>query len=138
MVREDILSGLRLALSQGESLKNAMMSFYNAGYKKQDIEDAARALQIEVASYPPANPAVQQKKQEPIQQEKLEYRPQEKKQVQEEKVIQKYSNYDLKPAKPKGDKIITILIILLIVLVAILSVVFIYREKVIDFLNNLL
>jgi len=47
MVREDILGGLRNALARGQSLKQAMMSFYNAGYIKQEIEEAAKALQIE-------------------------------------------------------------------------------------------
>ena len=45
MVREDILGGLRVALSKGHSLQNAMQSFYNSGYKKEDIEEAARYLQ---------------------------------------------------------------------------------------------
>jgi len=45
MVNEEIFEGLKLALSKGESLKQAMMSFYNAGYKKEEIEEAARALQ---------------------------------------------------------------------------------------------
>jgi len=44
-MREDILGGLRLALIRGETLKKAMMTFYNAGYKKNDIEEAAAALQ---------------------------------------------------------------------------------------------
>ena len=45
MVREDILGGLRVALSKGHSLQSAMQSFYNSGYKKEDIEEAARYLQ---------------------------------------------------------------------------------------------
>jgi len=45
MVREDILEGLKLAALKGEPLRKAMMSFYNAGYTKKDIEEAARALQ---------------------------------------------------------------------------------------------
>jgi hypothetical protein len=44
MAREDIFGGLRLALAKGETLKEAMMSFYHAGYKKEDIEEAAREL----------------------------------------------------------------------------------------------
>ena len=46
MVMEDILEGLKLAMARGDSLQKAMMSFYNAGYKKEDIEEAARALQM--------------------------------------------------------------------------------------------
>lgn len=44
MVREDILGGLELAMSRGETLEQAMYSFFNAGYKKEDIEEAARVL----------------------------------------------------------------------------------------------
>ena len=34
-----------------ESLKDAMMSFLNAGYLKEDIEDAARIVQSEGTNY---------------------------------------------------------------------------------------
>ena len=47
MVREDILGGLRTALARGQTLRQAMMSFYNAGYIKEEIEEAAKALQAE-------------------------------------------------------------------------------------------
>ncbi|MFA4953145.1 MAG: hypothetical protein WC584_02905 [Candidatus Pacearchaeota archaeon] len=49
MVREDIAAGLKNAISKGESLRQAMMSFYKAGYIKEDIEDAARFIQNEQA-----------------------------------------------------------------------------------------
>ncbi len=47
MVREDILGGLRTALARRQTLRQAMMSFYNAGYIKQEIEEAAKAFQAE-------------------------------------------------------------------------------------------
>lgn len=47
MVKVDILGGLREALTRGGSLKEAMISFYNAGYSKEEIEEAARALQMQ-------------------------------------------------------------------------------------------
>ncbi len=40
-----ILGGLESALSRGESLQKAMNSFYNAGYEKELIEEAARKFQ---------------------------------------------------------------------------------------------
>jgi len=65
MVQEDILGGLSSALARGQSLRQSMMSFYNAGYKKEDIEEAARVLKSEqlqetneVAPKPRVNPAV--------------------------------------------------------------------------------
>ena len=48
MARGDIVGGLKTALSRGESLQKAMQSFYNAGYKKEEIEEAARELQREL------------------------------------------------------------------------------------------
>jgi len=42
MVREDIVGGLKVALSRGNTLQAAMQSFYNAGYNKDEIEEAAR------------------------------------------------------------------------------------------------
>ena len=47
MVRSEIVEGLKVALNKGESLKEAMMSFYNAGYSKKDIEEAARNLHLQ-------------------------------------------------------------------------------------------
>ncbi len=44
MAKEDIIRGLEGAMSKGETLENAMYSFYNAGYKKEDVEAAATAL----------------------------------------------------------------------------------------------
>ena len=44
MVNTEILEGLRHALERGNSLENAMLSFWNSGYKKEEIEEAARAL----------------------------------------------------------------------------------------------
>jgi len=46
MVNEDILGGIEIAVSQGESFESAMMGFYNAGYSKEDIEWAAKAFQL--------------------------------------------------------------------------------------------
>ena len=46
-MNEDIIGGLRSALTRGYTLEEAMFSFFNAGYKKEDIEAAAKTLQIE-------------------------------------------------------------------------------------------
>jgi len=50
MVREDILGGLKAALAKGQTLRQAMMSFYNAGYVKAEIEEAGKVLQAEIAN----------------------------------------------------------------------------------------
>ncbi len=43
LTNQEILGGLKSAVERGQSLKDAMMSFYQSGYKKEEIEDAARA-----------------------------------------------------------------------------------------------
>jgi len=44
MVNEEILGGLKSALERGQPLQKAMMALYNSGYKKEEIEEAARNL----------------------------------------------------------------------------------------------
>jgi len=44
MVNEEILGGLKSALERGQPLQKAMMALYNSGYKKEEIEEAARSL----------------------------------------------------------------------------------------------
>ena len=44
MINEEIIGGLISALSRGQSLESAMMTFYNAGYKKEEIEDSAKEV----------------------------------------------------------------------------------------------
>jgi hypothetical protein len=47
MVNREIFEGLDLALERKQPLEKAMMSFYNAGYNKREIEEAAKALILE-------------------------------------------------------------------------------------------
>jgi len=44
MVRGDIVGGIKVALSRGEKLQDVMQSFYNSGYEKGEIEEAARIV----------------------------------------------------------------------------------------------
>jgi hypothetical protein len=44
MINEEIVGGLVSALSRKQSLESAMMTFYNAGYKKDEIEDSAKEV----------------------------------------------------------------------------------------------
>ncbi len=48
MINEEIIGGLVSALSRGQSLESAMMTFYNAGYDKQEIEDSAKEVYNQV------------------------------------------------------------------------------------------
>lgn len=50
MVNEEIVGGLISALSRGEPLQKAMMTFYNAGYKKEEIEESAKFVYSQVGA----------------------------------------------------------------------------------------
>lgn len=74
MVKEEILEGIRQSVAKGESLQNAMQTFYNSGYEKKDIMEAARAFQLEEfqkKTQPDYNPKTSQnpqhQNQKPIQ-----------------------------------------------------------------------
>ena len=86
-MKEDILNGLKNALSRGESLQQAMQSFYNAGYELKDIEEAARELQLKMPQYSP--------KPSPIEVQGRRGIPY-KKEFSPEPPIQRVSNYEQK------------------------------------------
>jgi hypothetical protein len=65
MVKAEIVGGLKTALARGETLQKAMMSFYNSGYAKQDIEDAARALESPNITQVPQTRPITQPAQQP-------------------------------------------------------------------------
>lgn len=156
MVNEGILEGLKVALSKGESLKQAMMSFYNAGYKKEEIEEAARALQTQRLGQPMQ---VRPKRTQPVPQAKLKppktviqpslkekaplqrvssYGEKPKKQIKKPiKPIQKVSSYKQKPDKPKGKVLVIILIFTLFILIGVLISVFFFKEELVELINSL-
>ena len=132
MVNEDLLGGLKSALSRGQSLKQAMASFYNAGYKKEDIELAAKALQT---------PQIPQKIQQPVQPVQPIQQPPRTKQIQKlpqqtpPKIIQRVSKYE--QSKPKGKWLLFIMIFILLILLGILASVILFKQELAEFFNNL-
>lgn len=44
---DDVLGGLKAAVARGDTLKDAMIAFLNAGYSKEEIQEAARNYLIE-------------------------------------------------------------------------------------------
>jgi len=130
-----ISEGLRVALSKGESLQQAMQSFYNAGYDTKEIQEAARELQSKIPQpttkipakvFPKYNPTANQKKQEPLPVENSFSKP----------PIQKVSIYEQKQADPR--RIIVVIIgILLLMLVLALGIIFVFRNNILNALNSL-
>ncbi len=153
MVREDILGGLRAALQRGESLKQAMLTFINAGYSQEEIENAARQFDADKAAQP----------QQPIQ--PVLFVPQEVASRTDEESpsinVQKVSSYGEKPipVKPmvvqqpvviaqqkvsgysgteklKGKTAIFILIALLVILLGILITLFLFKDEIMSFFTS--
>ncbi len=144
MVREEIFEGLKVALSKGETLQKAMMSFFNAGYSKEEIEEAARYLQM---SQTPAQPQPTQQTQpsQTIQQAQPQpVRKQPKRKISKaqpsrrpsKKTVQKVSAYGGKP-KSTGVIITGILIFLLILLLGVLVAVFLFKDELAGFFGNI-
>jgi hypothetical protein len=117
MSNEDIAGGLKSALARGESLEQAMTTFYNAGYSKEDIEWAAKSLQM-------------------IREPVMQPRQMQAKISMPKPAAQEISKYEQKPGIPVGKAGIIILMVLLFFLLStIISLIF-FREKLIDFFNS--
>jgi hypothetical protein len=144
MINEEILGGLKSALERGESLKRAMMTFFNAGYKKEEIEEAAKNLTAQnvqpVATEPKIIPTskpisipkevkpVEVLPAEPI---KVQLTPQVK--TQSPTVKQNVSSYG---EEPKDKALIFVLVSVLIFLVGVLLSIFIFKEELINFFSS--
>lgn len=121
MVRQDIIGGLKLALSKGETIKQAMMSFHNAGYKKEEIESAAKELQTQQS--------------QPLKQ--IKQNPKQKSVKISKKSTQGVSSYGQEPKKFKGKLITFLLIFILLFLLGVLAAVFLFKEELVEFFSKL-
>lgn len=116
-INKELLGGLRSAVKKGESLQKAMMTFYNAGYRKEEVESAAAILQKEKFSLP-----VFQEAKVLMEKEKLEMPEKKKKEIKLPKIFKKrskkvsaYGESESMEAKKKKKLGKAILIITLII-----------------------
>ena len=126
MAKDDILGGLQVALERGASLEGAMRSFYNAGYKKEEIEEAAKVLMTRA-----------QPQQFQSSEDMQKTQPQKKyQQFKSGKSVQKVSDYE----KPSGVRTIAIavLVTLLLILLGALAGIFIFKEEIIGLFGKIL
>jgi hypothetical protein len=114
MKKEDIIGGLKSALSRGESMNKAMMTFFNAGYTKEDIESAAGLLHMQ--GFQQSVRSIPQKNNLP-------------------KKIQRVSNYEQSSGR-FGFWIVVFLSFILIVLVGVLVGLVFFRENLVGFFNK--
>ena len=161
MPKEEIVEGLKVAIARGETLNKAMMSFYNSGYSKQDIEDAAKLLdtpqlpQTQIAQ--PQQPSLQVKQElqksqtktdksnevqfethpvpQPSSQQSETQSQQQFPPLQQPQTVQKISNYGGKPSA-LGAVAIFVLVFFLLVLVGVLIAVFLFKEELAGFFNG--
>tara|TARA_Y100000031_G_C8138709_1_gene346523 strand:- start:58 stop:480 length:423 start_codon:yes stop_codon:yes gene_type:complete len=137
---EDILAGLKSAMSRGDSLQEAMQSFYNAGYMKRDIDAAARKLQTQLHS----EPIKKAHEQKPINAKKslpvLTPGKDEGANSKPQKTVQKVSDYDSKGKAKENPtmKKIMLLVILISLLAIILGSIFLFRENVLGLIDRFL
>lgn len=136
MINEDILGGLKSATERGESLKKAMMTFYNAGYKKEEIEEAAIALN---------NPSVSNSPQQTTStNDKTSVKPSNKKDIKNlekdnlekknsKKIKQKVSQYG---KEKKDTNLVFILVGVLVFLLGVLVSIFLFKEQLINFFSS--
>ena len=121
MVNEEIVEGLKSSVARGESLYQAMMSFYNAGYLREEIESSAKALQSSFINkrFPSDN--------EPKSADKMSLL----------KQVQRVSSYGEEKA-PREKTTMVLLLVLMLLLVGVLISVFIFRDKISGFFGSVL
>lgn len=159
-MRGDIIGGLKLALSKGQNLQDAMQSFYNAGYHREEIIEAAKTLKTQgfvpqvvkepalpetalkikekqTSSIPPPTQTVSVKQVEQAKLPPVTPAPviQQQPQIQQPRqIISAYAQEE-----KKGVDVFTVLlVIILVLLVGVLVGVFFFKQEIIEFLNKIL
>lgn len=147
MINEEILGGLKSAIERGESIQKAMMTFYNSGYQKEQIEEAARFLSQNPLAMPSAASKLPVPEVPKPVSSGLVPLPPSPSYSQNNQIA---SNYGEKSAQKtpqaqaskyegkKSDKtLITILIIVLVLLFGVLGAIFFFRNEIINLFSNM-
>jgi len=151
-MNQEIFERLRTAVSRKESLKSAMMSFLNAGYGKVEIEEAAKALQLQQAGQPVqvqqsqikpklVKKIIPKQKVSAYGQQPIQKQPIQKniKPVQLKKVTHqqpKVSDYKM-GEKPKKNWILYLMIFVFILLLGVLAAVIFFKPELKEFVSTL-
>ena len=140
-MKENILEGLKFAISKGDSLQEAMQSFYNAGYSREDIEYAARELQdqfrteqikgIHAVGPYNANPKAEEEYSSDV---KGSAGQKESGPISKGLQIQKVSDYG--SAENPKKKMIILIVVLLVILAVVLAGIFFFRSSLISLFNK--
>ena len=132
-MNEEIAEGIKFAMSKGETLQQAMQSFYNAGYSRQEVEEAARSLQNQLhiesergihAVHPNFGPMQQNQK--------------NGNENSEASSAQKVSSYESATQEENPRKKMIVLVsILLVVLLLVFAGIFFFRGYLLQLFGNL-
>lgn len=155
MTNNEILEGLKTAIERNYTLEQAMISFFNAGYKKEDIEEAARTL---YTNYPQVAAKAKLKKQNPKPENNPSPNISHQKTTQYPSQVQGQSQITQKPAqtpltqqmpqkqniskyesktKPKSKLITILIIIILLIIIASAIGFFLFKDELMFFLHDL-
>ncbi len=156
MTNIEIREGIKSALARGNTMKQAVNSFINAGYNPSEVEKASKELQGTPFT-PRQNTQPIQKKPQPGTNKKPSFQIKNKSQQTGKKIqnpnlktkdsvnsknkpiqAQKVSKYESSHPDVLGKKILVFgLISILIVLLVGFGIIFFFREQVSSFLTNL-
>ncbi len=114
MTKKEIFAGIKNAIERGETLEQAKQTFINAGYSKEEVEEAVASLGRGVITKFPE--------------------PSEPK-APEVEISEKIP--ELPPKKSKKRTLIIILIIIFIILLGFLAASYFLKEEIINFLKNI-
>lgn len=146
MVRDDIFGMLKTALQRGKPLQQSIQSLYNAGYSKEEVDEAARMLNtmgiqpVQQPVYRQPQKSMPQKQMLPpgqTQQMASYYNQQFQQAQQPPQPIQAVSGYGQFTKERASGVITTLMIVAVIVLLGILVAVFLFKPEITNFINNL-
>jgi len=130
MINYDLIEGLRIALAKGYTLEQAMMSFYNAGYPKEEIEEAARILLYhpsQILSHPKEPIPEEMKK--PVKGKALPTTKPKKFALPSRQGVSIYDEEE----KSKTKAVISVLVLVLFVLLVALGGIILLKDRLINF-----
>ncbi len=149
MVKEDILGGIRNAVARGGSLKDAMQSFYNAGYPKEEIEAAAREFQREQMQGSSVQPSNQQINRQNPSQQNPQQQPTSSQPVSSSMPVQPVQRASPQPVQQTNTGVVSqypqksnktgwiiFFIVLLVILIITGVLLFVFKDKIISLLNG--
>ncbi|HKL24069.1 MAG TPA: hypothetical protein VJ912_01910 [Candidatus Nanoarchaeia archaeon] len=129
MVNQEIVGGIEIAVNRGYSVDDAMISFYNAGYDRNEIEEAARYVKSKKEKFVEETKEQKDKPEEKKKERKIKT-PKKKEKPKTKQNVSEYKSH-------KGRNIIIAIIITLVVIAGGLLIGFLlFREEIIKIMES--